>query len=645
MCQQTGTQQVKQNTTEQTILQTTQQEHAFQAVQLQQEVKQEQRIGAQMAQLIQNQAEMAQADVQQALGEVPQERVQERAHLSKAEKRALKRQQREREQQRRQQEEERLQREHAEAEQRRQEEEQRRQEALQEQARERTEAHGVVHDVSREDWARHGGASYHYTVTEQQAQRIIEAGKGCLYAKPVAEGLVELRPTLPEVAEVKKIEIKVDENGNRVKVESSKEIVFRRNYNLLMKAVASSILDEKGALMPRAVQFADDLLNALGGGAFDENDVSNRLEAVLLPAMKKLYPKERDAKKAYADVYNMITSMPYVNQGIVFGYCLPTEILDALKRFTQTMEDTDATHFAVAKEKLRKDLQADVDAQRMSQAEMQSILDGFQNPGLMDHKERIKRAMQKEGRSEQEQQQLLRNVTSMYADLDAARLEFMRMREMDIDGREVFLPNACSANGAFFAALDHMRTADEKTFLSYDTHEHYYAHKMQHVNYVLEHFSGTKEERERIEDLKKKLERGEALTNAEDAEICEPSAKVWKYKYHVAANMGQVDGMQLTIEQFAAETVQFVVSPFSTKGAIGLYRGDTHKAALLGMNRQVSEGMIAYYNHDDPIPSDEMMPLSDTKGAMVEKRLPGDSSYVPGGQAMQQAEQKGEGNA
>ncbi len=628
MCQQTGTQQVKQNTMEQTIRQTTQQEYAFQAVQLQPNAVQAHRTGAQMAQLIQNQAEMAQADVQQALGEVPQERVQERAHLSKAEKRALKRQQREQEQQRRQQEEERLQREHAEAEQRRQEAEQRRQEALQEQARERTEAHGVVHGVSREDWARHGGASYHYTVTEQQAQRIIEASKGCLYAKPVAEGLVELRPTLPETVEI-----------------GGKQIPFRRNYNLLMKAVASSILDEKGALMPDAVQFADKLLNALGGGEFDENKVSNRLAAVLLPAMKKLYPKEGDAKKAYADVYNMITSMPYVNQGIVFGYCLPTEILDALKRFTQTMEDTDATHFAVAKEKLRKDLQADVDARRMSQAEMQSILDGFQNPGLMDHKERIKSAMQKEGRSEQEQQQLLQNVTSMYADLDAARLEFMRMREMDIDGREVFLPNACSANGAFFAALDHMRTADEQTFLSYDTHEHYYAHKMQHVNYVLEHFSGTKEEREKIEDLKKKLERGEALTNAEDTEIYKPSAKVWKYNYHVAANLGQVDDMQLTIEQFAAETVQFVVSPFSTKGAIGLYRGKAQKGTEERHRLFISEGMIAYYNHDDPIPSDEMMPLSDTKGAMVEKRLPGDRNYVPGGQAVQQAEQKGEEDA
>ena len=68
-----------------------------------------------------------------------------------------------------------------------------------------------------------------------------------------------------------------------------------------------------------------------------------------------------------------------------------------------------------------------------------------------------------------------------------------------------------------------------------------------------------------------------------------------KYDYHEAGNAGTMgDGTAITVEAFAAETTQFVVSPLTTHSAVGLYR-------------QGQKGMIGYYQEDDPLPGNAEM--------------------------------------
>ena len=574
------------------------------------------RRGSRMAERIRSQAEAAQAEA--PMGDVPQQRQQERAALSKAEKKTLRRQQREQERQRRRQAEEQRRQEELRIQREREEAEAQRQEELRRRAEEMTQASSVTRGVSPEDWARHGGASYHYTLRTEEAQRIVEASNGCIYAKPVAEGLVELRATLPE-------KVKID----------GREIHFRRSYNLMMKVIAGNILDENGKVLDGAQEFANKLSEGMSTDNLDELSASMR--DLLFPGIRKLYSSKSKAEGAYKEVSAMIRGMNYGSQ----CHGLPREILNAFCGFVGDLNGMDATHFIGQKKRLQQQLQKEVDLGAMSPEEMRQALDVLSVPELLERKNRMQKAMQEDGYSEEEQQQMLKNVTSMYADLDSAKLEFMRMREMDINSKEVFLPNACSANGAFFKALHKLRTGQEQDFVLYDTHEHFYAYRMEHVNYALHHVPKEhQEDVKRLEDVKSKLERNEKLTRGEEGLILRYSKPNWKYEYHVAANIGQVDDMQLTIEEFAAETVQYAVSPFSTESAIGLYRGNAHRDDLRGAPRLVSDGMIAYYNHDNPMPSDEAMPLANTKITMLKQALPGDEFYVS-----RKKEQKGEKKA
>ena len=277
---------------------------------------------------------------------------QERAALSKAEKKTLKRQQREQERQRRRQAEE----------QRRQEAE--RAEALKQRAKEMTEKSGVTRGVSSEDWARHGGASYHYTLRTEDAQRIIEASNGCIYAKPVAEGLVELRPTLPEVVRI---------NG--------KEIPFRKSYNLMMKVIARNILGENGTVLPGAMEFVANLSEAMA--ASDLKKLSVEMRNKLFPGVQELYPEETQAEEAYQNMYAMIQGMAFMVQDTVMSYGLPTEILGSLINFAEDVQRMDATDITVTRERLRQQLQPEVDSGTMRLEEMQEALDTISIPEFL----------------------------------------------------------------------------------------------------------------------------------------------------------------------------------------------------------------------------------------------------------------------
>ena len=95
-----------------------------------------------------------------------------------------------------------------------------------------------------------------------------------------------------------------------------------------------------------------------------------------------------------------------------------------------------------------------------------------------------------------------------------------------------------------------------------------------------------------------------------------------KYVYHEMANLGKTeDGLSITSEGFAAETKQYMVSPFSRKHSVGLYRGSDEYNSM--SRKLVNSGTVAYYNHDNPLPGEKEILLADLKLKMSQNDLPG----------------------
>lgn len=213
-------------------------------------------------------------------------------------------------------------------------------------------------------------------------------------------------------------------------------------------------------------------------------------------------------------------------------------------------------------------------------------------------------------------------LVSFYNDTAAARKALADIRNMDENTKDVALPNACSANGNFIEQLNKAQGRDQQ-HLEYETQQHIDDHALEHVNYVLAHkdlvnAGLTAQDEQSFLNLKRKWEENPhaTLTEAEKNFICGYTIKdAAKYIYHVAGNIGKdSEGRTLTLECFAAETKQAVVTPFLRHAAVGMYRNG-------------QKGMSGYYNMDHPLPEGDDLILSRLKEDFILKTLPGDENY------------------
>lgn len=158
--------------------------------------------------------------------------------------------------------------------------------------------------------------------------------------------------------------------------------------------------------------------------------------------------------------------------------------------------------------------------------------------------------------------------------------------------------------------------------LSFETASHIMAHPLVHIDHCLAHLDSiawpivhsTREETvPRLQALRAEIQAAQQqgqpyqLSDADRNLLCilviKASKVPAKYEYHMAANLGKTDdGLQITSEGFAAETKQYMVSPFSLHHAVGLYRGNEEKHAITGAYSNT--GMVTYYCRDNPLPSD-----------------------------------------
>ena len=440
----------------------------------------------------------------------------------------------------------------------------------------------VVPGISEQIVKEYGMASFHQILTEEKAKLVVLSSRGLLFAKPVEghPGLAELRPTLPEM---------VEEEGREEKV------ALRKPYKQFMKVIAASLIDANGALKADAQQ----TMEKLWGFFMEEHsmverldtfreDARNMLDDTFGAVLEELYPEEAQREEVKHKIADMF---PYVERRDKAGgfYALGVFNMESLEKVLGGFVSS-----------VRK-LYPGTEGQTREQARAAR---------LQEEREKM------QGKSEAEINERLNAVGKMFEDTDEALEELRKLREMDEDDPEIPLINACSANAQAYNAFGSTFLDDTRRELAFATRSHEMRYPNRCLSFLRRKYTpasgqpepGSQEEQilKDITVMEQKFRGYEDLPEAERLKMQKEYKNEFerlgtllqpyiKYPYHEAGNAGTMgDGTAITVEAFAAETTQFVVSPLTMHSAVGLYR-------------QGQKGMTGYYQEDNPLPADTEM--------------------------------------
>lgn len=465
--------------------------------------------------------------------------------------------------------------------------------AIREQAAQKSLDGSVVHGLSPEEWAETGGASTHQTVPAAKALRLVKESGGFLCATDAGGGMMELHPSLPETVTL-----------------GGQQIPLRKTYNLMVKSMIRKMLDEKGRLLPKALDSMG-RFNALamtrtaGPGSVPLADVTQEF----LQPLTELVGEE-EALSIVTHIHALINGMEAFP---------PREIMRNLETFCANAEKCGI-------------------GAPTQQKDPNSLT-------LVERHQRMLETMFAENGdaplSEEQKAQVLA-VGSMYADVDAAISELMKIRDMDSDDPIVPIPNACSANGEFIQGIRSACMGSQDKYFTYRTGKQVIENPLKFVEYASSHMDElTLRDRGKfaamITDLKQRLTAdpkaplSEEETDALLRELVHGETAPTKYSYHVAANLGVTsDGTTMTSEGFAAETKQYVVTPFTRQGAVGLYRSSANVTEQWSGSvtlDTVNPCMVRYYQHDESLPGDDERVLVQANQRLRGEQLPGDRFY------------------
>ena len=486
---------------------------------------------------------------------------------------------------------------------------------LEQMALERSMRNAIVDNVPVEDWKRDGGSSTSQTMPAAQAYKLVAESNGFLYAKTVGNGLCELRPTLPEEVVV----------GNET-------IPLRRVYTLFVKSLMQGVLNNDGELTANALDFISDVGGCLSTQALKKpEEFYEELKAVLFEQFKSVHNgDEAAAEQTLRQMHKLITNE-------VGGRFPPAEIMSNFETVVSRIKNAGPGATIITQfDHLRRDLEK----KSLPAKEIDRIMCQQVNPALQMRVYKMREEFLKNNGGTQltpEQEKEIQAVYSLYGDLDVALREMMAIRNMDPDSPDTPLPNACSAHAAFVSGIRESFFHDSAPRLAYTVSSHLEEHPLIHLDYCLAHpeivTDASKEKREqklaRIRSIAERLHT--AQSNGEPVELTNEEKNLLylitvsgqkapsKYDYHEAANLGKTKGgIRITSEGFAAETKQFLVTPFSRHHAVGLYRGEE---TVLGSI--TNRGMVNYYNHDNPLPDEDTKVLINENIKMQSNSLPG----------------------
>lgn len=482
-------------------------------------------------------------------------------------------------------------------------------------ALERSMRNAIVDNVPVEDWKRDGGSSTSQTLPAVQAYKLVAESNGFLYAKTVGNGLCELRPTLPEEVVV-----------------GGETIPLRSVYTLFVKSLMHGVLDDDGELTPNALEFISNVGASISNQALIKPEKFYiELKDLLFEQFKTVHNgDEAAAEQTLRQMHRLIIS----EEG---GRFPPAEIMGNFETVITRIKNAGPGATIITRfDNLRRDLEKE----GLPAEEINDIMRQQVNPALRTRVYKMREEFRKRNGSMQltrEQEKEIQAVYSLYGDLDEALREMMDIRNMDTESPDVPLPNACSAHAAFISGIRESFFHDSDPRLAYTVSSHMEEHPLIHLDYCLAHpeivTDVSEEKREqklaRIHAIADRLHA--AQSNGEPVELTNDEKNFLylitvsgqkapsKYEYHEAANLGRTkDGIRITSEGFAAETKQYLVTPFSRHHAVGLYRGEEIRNMAI-----TNRGMVKYYNHDNPLPDDDTKILIETNIRMQSNSLPG----------------------
>ena len=444
---------------------------------------------------------------------------------------------------------------------------------------ERTIQGQVVESAPKEAFEK-GVSSFSRYVPASLGEKLVKESKGFLCAIPATANpsIVLLRPSLPETITLKAKDGKPE-----------KKIPLRRYWNTYMKTIGRLLFDEKNNLKENALESALKIDYTLTDSDQDERG-GEAFRSVILPEMASLLKANGKIKEEQAKAE-------------------AAEICDSLQRLFSDVH-------------VRGEISA------------ANAINALQDLDKLDEKALTDEAMTLEiGGRKLTKEEIDEALLSLKSDSVRAKIQFQKLRDLDIESKETPIFNTCSGNAFFIQDLQHYITGEKRPMLEYHLIDYLSEkdNRLPVMEKILNNFENLKHQVPRsalrghgykdietawkdLNELYKKLKETPDDFNEDDQERYIHVALLFtKYEFHEGANIISKPEESWTTEGFAAETTQYLVEPFTMNGAVGHYTGaPEYNKALESQSEDpdgffqacARKGMKDYYNMDDPIASD-----------------------------------------
>ena len=398
----------------------------------------------------------------------------------------------------------------------------------------------LVHseNIDRQFAITNGATTYSLRLDEQEAQRLKQASNGFLTYRKEANGVCVMRPSMPE----------------RVKF-GEHEVEFRKNYKRLTRAVAGIAVTPEGKVRAGAVENIREISAAIAMQVGSADPTSDEIFLnIFLPVFQrdKALCGKQTPEQAVGELIEFLRvargynskgtgSSASVSKISVFN----TEAFDAIPNLIQLGEALDISPEAMQ--------------QRIAQLRQE-------DPTVT----------QEDG-----EKMMGEDLAAMRAEYQANLETMRRCATQDMDSEEVFLLGACSANGQLISCVNNAAgEGDPDTMPQERLHRHAFAHQ---IDDVLTEIPG--QALERLSTVMGAPVTLDGVGAERNLQFMNLSKEYVTYTYHTAGHVGNIDGMMISLESFAAESYQMTGPGFTDQAGIGLFRDGEAFRKFYGRNQ------------------------------------------------------------
>lgn len=435
--------------------------------------------------------------------------------------------------------------------------------------------HRYEKGVSREEFEEYGGASTHQYVTEDEADKIVEASKGFIAKREVAgrNMVFELVPSMPKYTTLYKGEA------------SQKTIPLRKTIKTVFKTIVFMTTDNNGHVKSEIGEYngapitdkIDDFLKATGADEDEIDAAGEFLKDIMLPEMSKMLENEyrqtgavdykkkasQDAAKICNDYMEIMRGMrtSIINRAPSISFYSFVKAVNYIKNATAE-SIMDSPYFKTLK----------IDGRNLTKKEVETVLGEF--------KEEIK---QNES-------------------------EFAQFRYLDTDDEEMPGFQSCGDNAQFNQNI-------MESFVDNSIHpalQYSYADLpktdpdaalnilVSNMDNIVDSFFNkeaiAEKHKKNIRDLEEKRRSG-PLNHDDLKTLKSLYANYVKYEFHKAANICKIEDTTYTTETMAPLPNEIIKSPFTSNVMIGKYKTTVPDERDNESGAIKNDAMKKYYDH------------------------------------------------